>query len=48
MREREVSVLEIVFIREMTVLQRCLYYRDVCITEMSCLREMSVLERCLY
>ena len=46
-------------IREMFVLERCLYQRDVCIRGMSvlqrclyqrdvCNRQMSVLERCLY
>ena len=43
-----------VYVGEMSVLKRCLYWRDVCIGEMAVLeidifiREMSVLERCLY
>ena len=44
------SVLERdVCIREMPVLEKCLYWRDVCIRKRDvCIREMSVLKRCLY
>ena len=41
------SVLRDVYIGEVSILERCLYWRDVCIREV-CIRETSVLERFLY